>query len=207
MNPYLAKLHALERHPAAGRQRGFEGFEGAQSNPIFESESVCVTGTPVGEPDSGNPHIRFDSKSASFENLQNVQNPSKYRQAASELLNHALEALDGRCPNCVDHDRWRQGVEDGRCFLAIWGAQALALGWTARDLFGLHTVTENPHPSYRRLSRYDETGLIWLLQGREVIALTADTATIRGPSSSVTIYRKSNKPGFGPLGDSLDDFQ
>jgi hypothetical protein len=54
------------------------------------------------------------------------------------------------------------------------------------------------------VSRYDETGLIW---GREVIALTADTAAIRWPSGSVNIYHKSKKPAFGPFGDSLDDFQ
>ena len=43
-------------------------------------------------------------------------------------------------------------------FLAEWGEQAEALGWTARDLFGLHEVPANPHPTYQRLSRYDCTG-------------------------------------------------
>ena len=61
--------------------------------------------------------------------------------------------------------------------------------------------------SYSRLSRYDETDLIWLLNGREVTALTADTAAIRSPSGSITVYRKNSKPAFGPLGDSLDDFE
>src|SRR6516162_8969657 len=51
-----------------------------------------------------------------------------------------------------------------RRFLAKWGEQAAALGWTPRDLFGLQKSPDQPHPSYRRLSRYDETGLIWLLQ-------------------------------------------
>jgi hypothetical protein len=58
-----------------------------------------------------------------------------------------------------------------------------ALGWTARDLFGLHRPPEKPHPSYSRLSRYDETGLIWLLQGREVVALTEATAAIQNPTA------------------------
>jgi hypothetical protein len=98
-------------------------------------------------------------------------------------------------------------VGDGRRFLATWGARAQALGWTARDLFGLHTLPDNPHPSYRRLSRYDATGLIWLLKGREVIALTEDTAAIRWPSGSVTNYRKRNKPALGPLGDCLENFK
>jgi hypothetical protein len=50
------------------------------------------------------------------------------------------------------------------------------------------------------LSRYDETGLCWLLQGKEVIALTADTATIRNPvTGTITTYRRFNKPALGPL--------
>jgi hypothetical protein len=58
--------------------------------------------------------------------------------------------------------------------------------------------------NYRRLSRYDETGLIWLLRGRPVIALTETIAAIQGATAVLT-YRKLNKPSLGPLGDSLDD--
>jgi hypothetical protein len=119
----------------------------------------------------------------------------------------ALSALSTRCPDHVPADRWQAAVEDGRAFLAKWGEQAEALGWAARDLFGLHTPPEKPHPSYTRLSRYDETGLIWLLQGRPVVALTEATAAIQNPSGAVTIYRRHNKPALGPLGDSLDDLQ
>jgi hypothetical protein len=45
------------------------------------------------------------------------------------------------------------------------GRISYALGWTAHDLYGLHPVPQKPTPNYQRLSRYDETGLIWLLQG------------------------------------------
>jgi hypothetical protein len=38
--------------------------------------------------------------------------------------------------------------------------------------FGLQAPPSKRHPSYSRLSRYDETGLVWLLQGRPVVALT-----------------------------------
>src|SRR5262249_26662697 len=114
-------------------------------------------------------------------------------------------ALQDRCPSLIPVERWQQCVEDGKHFLGKWGSQAEALGWSSADLFGLHTPPANPHPSYSRLSRYDATGLCWLLQGKEVIALTADTATIRNPSSgSITTYRKYNKPALGPLGDSLE---
>src|SRR5689334_13214251 len=63
-----------------------------------------------------------------------------------------------------------------------WGERAEAFGWTNRDLFGLAAVPEKPAASYRRLSRYDMTGLIWLLRGRPVVALTEATAAIQGRS-------------------------
>jgi hypothetical protein len=115
--------------------------------------------------------------------------------------------LQTRCPSHVPIGRWKQCVEDGKRFLAKWGEQAEALGWTSEDLFGLHTPPADPHPSYSRLSRYDCTGLVWLLQGRPVVALTADTASIRHLTGNVTVYRRFNKPALGPLGDSMDDLQ
>ena len=49
--------------------------------------------------------------------------------------------------------------------------------------------------------------LLWLLQGRRVVALSGDTAALQNPSTgNVLTYRKARKPAYGPLGDSLDDF-
>jgi hypothetical protein len=114
--------------------------------------------------------------------------------------------LQVRCPALVPLKRWRLAVEDGRAFLHRWGSQAESLKWDSRDLFGLHTPPAKPHPSYNRLSRYDCTGLIWLLEGRRVLALTADTAAIENPATgSITTYRRYNKPALGPVGDNLED--
>src|SRR5262245_17255297 len=110
-------------------------------------------------------------------------------------------------PALVEVERWRQCVQDGSKFLAVWGEHAQALGWSNADLFGLHTPPAKPHPSYRRLSRYNATGLVWLLQGRPVVALTADTAAIENATGSITTYRRFYKPAMGPLGDSLDDLK
>jgi hypothetical protein len=118
-----------------------------------------------------------------------------------------MAAFEADCPDLVPVDRWQAAVEDGRRFLVRWGDKAEALGWTARDLFGLHKPPEKPHPSYSRLSRYDETGLIWLLQGREVVALNEATAAIQNPTGAITTYRRHNKLALGPPGDSLDDLQ
>ena len=108
-------------------------------------------------------------------------------------------------PDLVDVDRWRQAVEDGRTFLHQWSETAQRLNRSSADLFRLHRPPGKPHPSYRRLSRYDATGLIWLLDGREVVALTDDSASIRNPTGTVAVYRGHNKPALGPLGDSLED--
>ena len=107
----------------------------------------------------------------------------------------------------MEAGRWEAAVEDGRRFLTQWATQADALGWTARDLFGFSPVPDQPSPSYRRLSRYDETGLIWLLHGRPVLVLTESSAAIESPTGTVTAYRRYNKPALGPIGDSLDDLK
>ena len=119
----------------------------------------------------------------------------------------AIEHLASHRPDHVQADRWEAAIEEGRRFVTRWGEQAEALGWTARDLFGLAPVPDQPRPSYRRLSRYDETGLIWLLRGRPVLALTESTAAIESPTGTTTVYRRHNKPALGLLGDSLDDFR
>ena len=58
--------------------------------------------------------------------------------------------LESRCPDHVDVARWQQCIEDGRRFLATWGDQAQALGWTSADLFGLHKPPDKPHPHGRK---------------------------------------------------------
>jgi hypothetical protein len=116
-------------------------------------------------------------------------------------------ALESGCPALVPVDRWQAAVDGGQRFLARWGEQAEVLGWTAKDLFGLHQPPANPHPNYSRLSRYDEIGLIWLLRGREVVALTEATAAIQSSTGAITIYRRHNKPALGPVGDCLDDLE
>jgi hypothetical protein len=94
-------------------------------------------------------------------------------------------ALERQCPKHVDLVRWQQAVEDGRRFLAEWGKSAAALGWTGEELFGLHTPPSNPHSSYNRMARYDFTGLVWLLAGNPVVAMTEATAAIQHKSGSV----------------------
>jgi len=130
-----------------------------------------------------------------IENQKRRPTPAKLAKVAKVEspggpFGNVYAVLESKCPDRIPEDRWRQAVKDGRAFLAQWGEQAKALGWAARDLFGLHTPPANPHPSYSRLSRYDATGLIWLLRGCRVVALTENTAAIERHTGNIITYRK-----------------
>lgn len=74
------------------------------------------------------------------------------------------------CPPTMPPQRWQQIVDDGGRFLDRWGRQAAVLGWRAVEVFGVHPAAP--------LRRYDGMGLVPLLQGHEVVALTASMARI-----------------------------
>ena len=94
-------------------------------------------------------------------------------------LQSVLDELQRRIPDHIGVADWKWAIADGRVFLAVWGEQAETLGWTVRDLFGLGPVPANPPPGFRRLGRYDLTGMLWLLKGRAVVGITADAIHIR----------------------------
>ena len=135
--------------------------------------------------------------------LQKIQEMQKVGPASPQgdlhlgSYSQALAALRAECPAYVDAADWQQAIEDGHRFVTQWGKQAEALGWAPADLFGLHTPPEKPAPNYRRLARYDQTGLIWTLHGRPVIALTQTAATILAPSGASLMYHRYNKPAPG----------
>lgn len=77
---------------------------------------------------------------------------------------------------------WAMLREDALKFLQAWAVQGHALGWEALDLFGVHA--EAPH------ARLDGMGLVPLLSGRPVVALTEDSAVIEaGSGGTLTFLR------------------
>jgi hypothetical protein len=222
--PHLERLRTKKSHqgvveaPSKPSKLGFEGFEGDRGRPFLETK--CL----IEAPDVAAKNKK-NATPAHPQNLQNLCSSSEPATALAEpsgvgckvtiveipatgpRYRRTFVHLQLKPPVYIPVGRWQRAIEDGRVFLAKWGEQAEALLWTVADLFGLHPPPERPHPSYNRLSRYDCTGLVWLLEGREVVALTDLSASIRNPKSgSFTVYRKRNKPAYGPLGDSLDDF-
>ncbi len=94
-----------------------------------------------------------------------------------------LRAMD--IPDCFSAERWRYIVDDADAFLKQWGVAAANLGWSAHDLFGVHPAA----PAVR----FDAMGLIPLLHGNPVIALTETTATLRGSSGSIQRFSRIHK--------------
>src|SRR5215831_10202088 len=213
--PHLERLRAQKSQkrvveaPSKPSKPGFEGFEGDQCRRF--SENHCVV--------EGDDVAVKNSKNTTPAHPQNLQYPPSMPPAASlvgakieivelpqaQRYRRTFAHLQLKPPALVEVERWQQCVRDGGRFLAKWGEPAQALNWSSADLFALIEIPEHPSPSFNRLSRYDRLGLIWLLQGREVIALTEATASIRNPTRSITVYHKHNKPALGPVGDSLED--
>jgi hypothetical protein len=97
----------------------------------------------------------------------------------------ALARLDPNRPPCdISPMRWLRFIDDcGRFLDEGWAARAEALGWGPLDLFG-----SNRDRSFARIS---QAGLLWLLEGRKLLALTADVAAIATHSGGkLTFYRQ-----------------
>ncbi len=105
--------------------------------------------------------------------------PESWVQGVSDLL--AMHAH----PDWPE-PAWRVLREDALTFLPVWAAQAHALGWDSPDLFGVHA--EAPH------ARLDGMGLVPLLGGRPVIALTEDSAAIGAVTGGTLTFRRHKAP-------------
>jgi hypothetical protein len=88
-------------------------------------------------------------------------------------------------PDCFSAARWRYIVDDAAAFLNQWGATAANRGWSIHDLFGVHPAAPTV--------RFDAMGLIPLLHGDPVVALTETTATIRKVSGSIQRFSRVHK--------------
>ncbi|MET3841823.1 hypothetical protein [Bradyrhizobium sp. OAE829] len=109
---------------------------------------------------------------------------------APRVWAEALARLDpARAPGDVSPKRWLRFIDDcGRFLDEGWAKRADALGWGPLDLFGCDRV--------KPIARLDRAGLLWLTDGRKLLALTADTAAIATASGgSLTFRRCLNEPG------------
>jgi hypothetical protein len=120
---------------------------------------------------------------------QGQHGPDEPESGGSPAKWHAILAeLEARnCPERLSLDRWQEVIADAEIFLSRWGSAAHSLGWTALDLFGVHPSAP--------AARFDVMGLLLLVQGGAVVALTADAATIRRKTGALLSCRRPVAPG------------
>ena len=88
-----------------------------------------------------------------------------------------------RPPGELPLKRWQRFVDDLGLFLdSPFCAVAAALGWGPNDLFGCDRD--------RPFARIDAAGLLWLLNGDRLIALSENTATIEMKTGARQTYRR-----------------
>lgn len=85
---------------------------------------------------------------------------------------------------------WTELLVDAEHFLGRWGPQAARLGWFAWELFGCHR-----RAPWQRL---DAMGLVLLLRGKELAALTGGEAVIRTATGAHQTYRRKARDPLRP---------
>jgi hypothetical protein len=85
-------------------------------------------------------------------------------------------------PGDVPLRRWQCFVDDvGRFLDSQFCAVAVALGWGPHDLFGCD--------ARKPFARIDQAGLLWLLNGNKLVALSENTVAIEMPTGARQTYR------------------
>jgi hypothetical protein len=102
----------------------------------------------------------------------------------------ALARLDpNKPPGDLPPRRWLRFIDDcGRFLDGGWAARAAILGWGPLDLFGCDCA--------KPFACINRAGLLWLLNGRKVLVLSADAAAIATASGGTFTFRRClNEPG------------
>jgi hypothetical protein len=111
-----------------------------------------------------------------------------YGGSAPSEWAEALARLDpAQPPADVPDGRWRRFIDDCGVFLdSGWAGRAAALGWEPPE------GCDRAKP-FARVSRQ---GLLWLLNGRPLLALTGDiAATANANGGRLTYYKRPPQPG------------
>ena len=108
----------------------------------------------------------------------------EYDGGAPRVWAEALTRLDpNRSPCDMPPKRWLRFIDDcGRFLDGGWAARAEELGWGPLELFGCDRV--------KPFARLDRAGLLWLLNGGKLVALTVMTATIETTGGARQTYRR-----------------
>jgi hypothetical protein len=146
-------------------------------------EAVVNPANSLIRPDSENQ--KSEGTPANLANLLNGEGPTEWLRG--------LATLDpNRPPADFGGIWWRDLIRDAERFLPLWGQQAADLGWTTLDLFGVHRLAP--------AARFSSMGLLLLVRGGRVVAITAGSAVIERQSKArLTYTRRPPEPQCAPI--------
>jgi hypothetical protein len=188
-----AQVSAFDEHVRAKRPKTLT--EDAQASTFDEPEDFCgsqpvsiskVLTSPLLSAFDENEHLRREWGDAEAEPAAIVEYDGDIPRAWAEGF---ARLHPDRPPGDVPPKRWLRFIDDIGLFLDCpFCAVAAALGWGPYDLFGCDRD--------RPFACIDQTGLLWLLNGNRLMALSENTATIELRTGVRQIYRhKSSDPG------------
>ena len=109
--------------------------------------------------------------------------PPEWRDGVARLT--AMAPLPGFAPG-----RWATLVADAQAFLDLWAGQASGLDWATEEIFGCHRHVP--------AARYDAAGLVMMLGGGRIVAMTSDHATIENTRGA---RLRHHRPLTAPKGE------
>jgi hypothetical protein len=111
-----------------------------------------------------------------------------YDGGIPEAYADAFAQLQIAQPIGVHHSQWLRAIDDAGRFLDRWGNLAEKLQWSAQDIF------KKPAAPTATMPRLDvgTVGLCWVVDGQNVVALDAHSATI----GDKRIFRHSLDPSI-----------
>jgi hypothetical protein len=132
-------------------------------------------------------HVDFDERAAIIEYGAGV--PREWAEGFARLCTMPPH------PDFTE-TAWQQLINDAGRFLDRWAVQVAAMGWTTPEVFGVHPGKPD--------ARIDLKGLVLCIGGKEIIAVSANSATVQTLSGAhQRIYRRADiqSPGRVPLWD------
>ena len=150
----------------------------------FEALSADHACDKIDKTDKTSPPDTFVNSVPIVTSISGQKRAPSSSSAPSEWIHGLSQLRLMPTPDSIPMVVWRQVVFDAERLLSNWGGQAAALGWSTMDFFGVHRT--------RPLARYDAMGLVMVLNGSNVAALTQADAKIKTRRGAIqTYYRRA----------------
>src|SRR6266851_5020790 len=179
----LGELVDLERNPVSAVS-AISSFQ-PENETLYRKGEIPDHNSPDPDPDffprkSNNGNGNYGNYGNSNWTAVSRLFPYLERGGDPRLFDHLIP---DHPPGDVPLSRWQQFIADARGFVVSgWLDRAQSLGWTIEDLFGADDV--------KPYARIDRAGLVLLLNGNRVVAISADVAGIETQTGARQTYRR-----------------